>query len=154
MLALGVSNPSSPQMPKLNSAMPSFSPILTIAVQSGVPPFWTDSFKLQKRTAWMRFDLPTQTLTALLLAKLKWMSLIDSVLYRKAVVVYKSLNGFAPGYMRYMFKYVTDVFLVFFFNKNGFAFFIRVFCWCIGFNLMLQWPFLFNISIKHAMALF
>ncbi len=61
----------------------------------------------------MIFDLPTQTLTAPLLAKLKWMSLMDRVLYRKAVMVYKSLKGFAPGYMqdmfKYMFKYVTDV---------------------------------------------
>ncbi len=33
---------------------------------------------------------------------------MDRVLYRKAVIVYKSLNGLAPGYMRDMFKYVTD----------------------------------------------
>ncbi len=57
----------------------------------------------------MIFHLPTQTSTAPLLAKLKWMSLMDSVLYRKAVMVYKSLNGLAPGYMWDMFKYVTDV---------------------------------------------
>ncbi len=34
---------------------------------------------------------------------------MDRVLYRKAVKVYKSLNGLAPGYMQDMFKYVTDV---------------------------------------------
>ncbi len=44
-----------------------------------------------------------------LLAKLKWMSLMDKVLYRKAVIVYKSLNSLVPGYMQDMFKYVTDV---------------------------------------------
>ncbi len=37
------------------------------------------------------------------------MSLMDRVLYCKAVLVYKSLNGLAPGYMQDMFKYVTDV---------------------------------------------
>ncbi len=57
----------------------------------------------------MIFDFLTQTPTALLLAKLKWMSLMDRVLYHKAVMVYKSLNGLAPGYMQDMFKYVTDV---------------------------------------------
>ncbi len=57
----------------------------------------------------MIFDLPTQTPTAPLLAKLKWMSLMDRVLYRKAVMVYKSMIGLAPGYMQDMFKYVTDV---------------------------------------------
>ncbi len=34
---------------------------------------------------------------------------MDRVLYRKAVMVYKSLNVLAPGYMQDMFKYVTDV---------------------------------------------
>ncbi len=57
----------------------------------------------------MIFDFPTQTPTAPLLAKLKWMSLMDKVLYRKAVMVYKSLNGLAPGYMQDMFKCVTNV---------------------------------------------
>ncbi len=57
----------------------------------------------------MIFDLPTQTPTSPLLSKLKWMSLMDRVLYHKAVMVYKSLNGFAPGYMQDMSKYVTDV---------------------------------------------
>ncbi len=57
----------------------------------------------------MIFDLPTQTPSTPLLAKLKWMSLMDRVLYRKAVMVYKSSNGLAPGYMQDMSKYVTDV---------------------------------------------
>ncbi len=34
---------------------------------------------------------------------------MDKVLYHKAVMVYKSLNGLAPGYMQDMFKYLTDV---------------------------------------------
>ncbi len=35
--------------------------------------------RLFERTAQMIFDLPIQTLTATLLAKLKWMSLMDRV---------------------------------------------------------------------------
>ncbi len=57
----------------------------------------------------MIFDLRTQTPTAPLLSTLKWMSLMDRVLYRKAAMVYKSLNGLAPGYMQDIFKYVTNV---------------------------------------------
>ncbi len=34
---------------------------------------------------------------------------MDRVLYRKAVMVYKSLNGLAQAYMQDMFKYVTYV---------------------------------------------
>ncbi len=57
----------------------------------------------------MIFDLFTQTSTTPLLSKLKWMSLMDRVLYRKAVMVYKSLNGLVSRYMQDMIKYVTDV---------------------------------------------
>ncbi len=35
------------------------------------------------------------------------------------------------------------VFFYFDFFKTDFAFFISVFCWYVGFGLMLQWPFLF-----------
>jgi hypothetical protein len=66
-------------------------------------------YKLQKRTARMIFDLPTQTPTKPLLEKLKWMSIMDRVSYRKAVMVYKSLNGLVPSYMRKLFKLVKDV---------------------------------------------
>ncbi len=37
---------------------------------------------------------------------LKWMPLRDRVTYRKAFMMYKSLNGLAPVYMSEMFKYV------------------------------------------------
>ncbi len=57
----------------------------------------------------MIFDHPTQTPTVPLLAKLKWMSLMDRILYRKAIMVYKSLNSLTPGYMWDIFKYVNDV---------------------------------------------
>ncbi len=40
--------PFLPTDAELNSAMPLFSPILTIAVQSGVPPIWTDFLSYKK----------------------------------------------------------------------------------------------------------
>ncbi len=57
----------------------------------------------------MIYDLPTRTPTAPLLSKLNWMTIMDRVKYRKAIMVYKSLNGLAPPYMRKMFKFVSDV---------------------------------------------
>lgn len=66
-------------------------------------------YKLQKRAARMVYDLPTRTPTEPLLAKLNWMSLMDRVKFRKVIMVYKSLNGLAPTYMRDMFKLVSDV---------------------------------------------
>ncbi len=66
-------------------------------------------FKHQKHAARMIYDLPTHTPTAPLLSKLNWMTIMDRVEYRKAIMVYKSLNGLAPPYMRKMFKFVSDV---------------------------------------------
>ncbi len=66
-------------------------------------------YKLQKRAARMILDLPTQTPTKPLLKKLKWMSVMDRIEYRKAQMVFKSLNGLAPEYMRKMFTYVHEV---------------------------------------------
>ncbi len=66
-------------------------------------------FKLQKWAARMIYVLPTHTPTAPLLSKLNWMTIMDRVKYRKAIMVYKSLNGLAPPYMRKMFKFVWDV---------------------------------------------
>ncbi len=57
----------------------------------------------------MIFDLPTQTPTKPLLKKLNWMSVMDRVEYRRATMVYKSLNRTAPDYMKKIFKFVTDV---------------------------------------------
>ncbi len=63
-------------------------------------------FKLQKRAAWMIYDLPTRTPTAPLLKQLNWMPLIDRIKYRKAVMVFKSVNGLAPQYMKDLFQFV------------------------------------------------
>jgi len=66
-------------------------------------------YKLQKRAARMIFDLPTQTPTKPLFQKLKWMTIMDRTKYRKSLMVYKSLNGLAPQYMKDMYKFVSDV---------------------------------------------
>ncbi len=69
---------------------------------------WTDFLSYKKEQHEWYLTSPHKTST-LLLSTLKWMSLMDRVLYYKTVMVYKSLNGLSPWYMQDMFKYVTDV---------------------------------------------
>ncbi len=66
-------------------------------------------YKLQKRAARMVFDLPTKTPTKPLLKRLNWMSVMERVEYRRTIMVFRSLNGTAPNYMKDMFKSVSDV---------------------------------------------
>ncbi len=39
---------------------------------------------------------------------LKWMTIYDRLKFRKATMVYKSVNDLAPNYMKDMFTYVRD----------------------------------------------
>ncbi len=39
---------------------------------------------------------------------LKWMPIHDRITFRKATMVYKSVNDLAPNYMKDMFTYVRD----------------------------------------------
>ncbi len=57
----------------------------------------------------MIYDLPTRTSTAPLLKKLNWMPLMDRIKYRKAVMIFKSLNSPAPQYMKDLFQFVGEV---------------------------------------------
>ena len=66
-------------------------------------------YKLQKRAAWMIYDRPTRTPTEPLFRKLNWMTIMDRIDFRKVQMVYKSLNGLAPTYMKDMFKFVHEV---------------------------------------------
>ena len=66
-------------------------------------------YKLQKRAGRMIFDLPTKTATEPLFKRLKWMTIMDRIKYRKVQLVYKSLHGLAPDYMKSMFRYVHEV---------------------------------------------
>ncbi len=52
--------------------------------------------------------MQTNTQTAPLLSKLNWMTIMKRVKYKKDIMVYKSLNGLAPPFMRKMFKFVSD----------------------------------------------
>ena len=45
----------------------------------------------------------------MLLSKLNWMSIEERIHFKKAVLVYKSLNGMLPEYMKNMFKFVSEV---------------------------------------------
>ncbi len=109
MLALGVSNPSSPQMPELNSAMPLFSPILTIAVQSGVPSIWTNflTYK-EEQHEWYLTSPHKPPLPRFWLNSNGYFWWIGIYTIRQSWL-HKSLNGLAPEYMHDMFKYITDV---------------------------------------------
>jgi hypothetical protein len=79
---------------------------------------WGDSphvenlFLSQKRVARTILDVKGKAIsepenrTHLLLSKLNWMSIKDRINFRKATMVYKSLNNLTPQYMSNMFKYV------------------------------------------------
>ncbi len=61
----------------------------------------------KKRAAWVILDVRYfQTPSSEMSKSLNWMPLRDRVTYRKACMMYKSLNGLAPVYMSEMFKYV------------------------------------------------
>ncbi len=63
-------------------------------------------FKLQKWAARMIYDLPTHTPNSTFTIWLIWLTIMDWVKYRMAIMVYKSLNGLAPPYMKTLFKFV------------------------------------------------
>ena len=65
--------------------------------------------KLQKRAARVITDSPYRTPSAPLVEQLRWLSLPDRVKYRKALLVFKSLNGLAPDYMCEHFESVQMV---------------------------------------------
>ncbi len=41
-------------------------------------------------------------------SKLKWMPITDRIKYRKAIMVFKSINNLAPRYMSDMFKKISE----------------------------------------------
>ncbi len=59
----------------------------------------------------MVFDIPTQkhTIAKTLLEKLTWMSVMDRIEYKRAIMIHKSINGTAPAYIRQMFQFRMDV---------------------------------------------
>ena len=69
-------------------------------------------FKLQKRAARMILDVKLQrentTPTAELFKELNWITFHKNACFRKAQLVYKSLNNLAPPDMRNMFRYVHE----------------------------------------------
>ena len=65
--------------------------------------------KFQRRAARVILEADYQTPTSQLFATLSWMPLRDRIDYKRATLVYKSLNDLAPQYCRNMFKHVKDV---------------------------------------------
>lgn len=80
----------------------------------GDSPYVQDLLLAQKRVARTILDIKGKAIrdpenrTQILFSKLNWMSIQDRVDYRKATMVYKSLNNLAPEYMTNMFKYATN----------------------------------------------
>ena len=65
--------------------------------------------KLQKRFVRLVMDADHRTSTATFFQTLGILPLMERFKFRKASMVYKSLNGYGPPYMRDLFTYVKDV---------------------------------------------
>ena len=65
--------------------------------------------KFQKRAARVILDATYDVSSDTLFKKLNWMSFKARIDYKRALFVYKALNGLAPEYCRDLFKYVKDV---------------------------------------------
>ena len=75
----------------------------------GNSPHVNKLYKAQKRAARVILNVHDyNTPSADMFKTLNWMPLPDRIKYRKACMVYKSLNDLAPKYMSDMFKNVSD----------------------------------------------
>ncbi len=75
----------------------------------GNSPHINKLLKAKKRAARVILDVRDfQTPSSKMFKSLNLMPLKDRVTYRKACMMYKSLNGLAPVYMSEMFKYVDE----------------------------------------------
>ena len=73
--------------------------------------------KLQKRFIRLMTDADYRAPTAAFFQNLGIMPLSDRFRYRKALMVYKSLNGYAPKYMTDMFVYVKNLVILTLFHS-------------------------------------
>ena len=65
--------------------------------------------KFQKRAARVILDKDFDTPSLELFQQLGWMRFDERVLYKKAILMYKSLNNLAPSYLSNKFTYVHDI---------------------------------------------
>ena len=65
--------------------------------------------KFQKRAARLILDKGVDTPSSELFSKLGWMSFPNRVKFQTAVLMYKSLNGLAPSYLRDKFQNTYDI---------------------------------------------
>ena len=81
----------------------------------GDSPYVSNVLLAQKRVARTILDVQGKAMwepenrTQVLFSKLNWMCIQDRIAFRKATMVYKSLNNLAPQYMGEMFNYVSTV---------------------------------------------
>ena len=65
--------------------------------------------KFQKRAARLILDKAIDTPSAELFQQLSWMRFDVRVIYRKAILMYKSLHNLAPTYISTKFTYTSDI---------------------------------------------
>ena len=65
--------------------------------------------KFQKREARLILDKAIKTPSAELFQQLGWMRFDERVIYRKAILMYKSLHNLAPTYLSTKFTYTSNI---------------------------------------------
>ena len=65
--------------------------------------------KFQKRAARLILDKAMDTPSAELFQQLGWMRFAERVIYRKAILMYKSLHNLAPTYLSTKFTYTSEI---------------------------------------------
>lgn len=106
--------------------------------------------RIQKQAARLILDKDYTTPSEHLFRELSLLNFADSVKYQEAVLVYKSLNGQAPPYMREMFQYVENNNLRSCSNKQ--LFIPRVHQKSIRFSGPKTWNNL-NLNIREAKSI-
>ena len=65
--------------------------------------------KLQKRALRLVYNVPPRAHTDELFKNAKWLSYHDRLKYRTAIQMYKIMHDMAPGYLKDLFRKVSDV---------------------------------------------
>ncbi len=89
----------------MHSGMPS-----SCSIVWGGSPHVKKIISTQKRAARVILDITDNRYPSKdMFSTLSWMPIMDRIKYRKAIMVYKSVNHEAPEYMTNMFRFVSQV---------------------------------------------
>ena len=84
--------------------------IATFSHNGEIQPTLLDKLiKFQKRAARLILNKAMETPSAKLFQQLGWMRFDERVIYRKAILMYKSLHNLAPTYLSTKFTYASDI---------------------------------------------